>query len=199
VSFHSDTNEANFSGLLRDIAMDCEAVAQELHTRLYNINAYLRLNVERGLENITIENWSELGGIESHTGAYIAVSSVSESIDTSLRHLREKVGAVTLGQVSKYTIVYSKSHCCVGTDCVHRSITSHQSHSKDGTSRVPLLRSSNKSMDKNGLSPRLVGCFSPEDLSYHWNGRLWEDTNGILLSTGEPISVSTLCISSNFI
>ena len=109
LSLDSEINEAIFSRLLKDIATDCEAVAQELHTRLYNINAYLRLNVEKGMENVTMEDWSELGAIESHTGAYITVASVSASIDTSLRHLRERIGTVTLGQVSKCIIVYSNS------------------------------------------------------------------------------------------
>jgi hypothetical protein len=104
----SETNEADLSRLLKDIATDCEAVAQELHTRLYRIKAYLRLNVERGMEDIAMEDWSELGAIESHTGAYIAVASISESIDISLRHLRERIGTVTLGQVSECIIVYMK-------------------------------------------------------------------------------------------
>jgi hypothetical protein len=108
LSMNSEANEANLSQLLKDIATDCEAVARDLHTRFYNINGYLRLNVERGMENVTMEDWNELGAIESHTGAYIAVTSVSASIDISLRHLRERIGTVTLGQVSKYTIVHSK-------------------------------------------------------------------------------------------
>jgi hypothetical protein len=109
LSTNSGADEANFSRLLKDIATDCEAVAQELHTRLYNITAYRRLNVERGMENIALDNWNGLGDIESHTGAYITVASVSASIDTSLRHLRERVGTVTLGQISKCIIVYSNS------------------------------------------------------------------------------------------
>jgi hypothetical protein len=105
---NSEATEADLSRLLKDIATDCEAVAQELHTRLYNIHAYLRLNVERGMEHVTVEDWNQLGAIESHTSAYITVTSVSASIDTSLRHLRERIGTVTLGQVSEYTTVHSK-------------------------------------------------------------------------------------------
>jgi hypothetical protein len=109
LSLDSETNRVNFGHPLKVIATDCEAVAQDLHTRLYNVGAYLRLNVERGMESITMEDWNELGAIESHTGAYIAVASVSKSLDTSLRHLRERIGTVTLGQVSKYFIIYMKS------------------------------------------------------------------------------------------
>jgi hypothetical protein len=107
LSLESEMSEANFSRLLKDIAADCEAVAQELDTRLYNINTYVRLNVESGIGNITTEDWKELGAIESHTGAYITVASVSQAIDTSLRHLKEGIGSITLGTVSKYIIAYS--------------------------------------------------------------------------------------------
>ena len=96
------SKEAGFLRLVKELAADCETVAQELHTRLYNVQAYLRLNVDRGMENISMEDWSVLGDIESHAGAYIAVASVSESLDSSLRNLRGKVGVVTLGQLSPY-------------------------------------------------------------------------------------------------
>ena len=36
-----------------------EGVAQELHTRLYNIQAYLRLNVERGIGDVAMEEDSD--------------------------------------------------------------------------------------------------------------------------------------------
>jgi hypothetical protein len=105
LAMDSEANEATLNRLLNDMATDCEAVAQELHTRLYRVKAYLRLNVERGMEDITMEDWGGLGAIESHTGAYIAVASVSDSLDSSLRQLSERFGTVTLGQVSKYIIV----------------------------------------------------------------------------------------------
>jgi hypothetical protein len=60
------------------------------------------------MEDITMDDWSELGAIESHTGAYIAVASVSESFDISLQQLRERIGTFTLGQVSKCIIIYRK-------------------------------------------------------------------------------------------
>jgi len=101
LSLETSTKEAGFLRLVKELGADCETVAQELHTRLYNVQAYLRLNVERGMENSCMEDWSVLGDIESHTGRYIAVASVSESLDRSLRNLRGRVGTVTLGQLSK--------------------------------------------------------------------------------------------------
>jgi hypothetical protein len=104
LSLESSTKEVGFNRLVNGLAADCETVAQELHARLYNVQAYLRLNVDRGMENVVMEDWSELGDIASHTGAYIAVTSVSESLDTSLRNLRGRIGTVTLGQLSVYSL-----------------------------------------------------------------------------------------------
>lgn len=97
LSLETSTKAAAF---VKELAANCETVAQELHTRLYNVQAYLRLNVDRGMENVVMEDWSSLGDIESHTEAYIAVASVSEFVDSSLRNLRGRVGTVTLGQLS---------------------------------------------------------------------------------------------------
>jgi hypothetical protein len=110
LSLESSTGEAGFLRLVKELAADCETVAQELHTRLYNVQAYLRLNVDRGMENVGMEDWGVLGGIESHTGAYITVMSVSESVDTSLRNLRGRVGTVTLGQLSKWISIRSSGN-----------------------------------------------------------------------------------------
>jgi hypothetical protein len=90
--------------LMNGLATDCEMVAQELHARLYNVSAYFRLNVDRGMESLVMEEWSELGDIESHTEAYVAVASVSESLDLSLRNLRGRIGTVALGQLSMYSL-----------------------------------------------------------------------------------------------
>ncbi|KIM30321.1 hypothetical protein M408DRAFT_324460 [Serendipita vermifera MAFF 305830] len=46
--------EANANRLLKEIAADCEMVANELSTRLFNIDAYLRLNVNRGMETLEV-------------------------------------------------------------------------------------------------------------------------------------------------
>ena len=87
--------------LLKETAADCEMVAHELSTRLFNSDVYFRLNVERGMEDIGMEDWNGLGAIESHTSAYIATIAVSKVIDKSLRRLRERVATATLSQISE--------------------------------------------------------------------------------------------------
>jgi hypothetical protein len=86
--------------LLREMATDCEMVAQELSTRLYTIDAYLRLNVDKGMELVAMTDWNELGSIESHTAVYIATATVTGALETSVRHLQERTGALTLEQIS---------------------------------------------------------------------------------------------------
>jgi hypothetical protein len=94
--------------LLKEIATDCEMVAQELSTRLYTIDAYLRLNVDRRMEFVRMTDWNDLSSIESHTAAYIGTAIVTGALDTSVRHLQERIGALTLGQISTCPASYSR-------------------------------------------------------------------------------------------
>ena len=96
------SDEGGVQKLLKEIAVDCETVAYELSARLFNIDAYLRLNVDRGMEEITMADWNELGAIESHTAAYLVTGTVSGSLDNSLQHLQRRTATVTLGQISEY-------------------------------------------------------------------------------------------------
>ncbi|KIM22765.1 hypothetical protein M408DRAFT_279360 [Serendipita vermifera MAFF 305830] len=105
-SDRQDTDNA-----LKEMTADCERVANELATRLLNIDAYVRLNVNRGMETVRMEEWDDLGAIETHTASYLTITFVSGSIDTSLRCLKERAGAVTLGQInhSSYIKVTAKT------------------------------------------------------------------------------------------
>ena len=111
VSIESSMEDEGVYRLVKEIATDCEMVAQELSTRLYTIDAYLRLNVDRGMELVSMTDWNELGLIETHTAAYIATATVTRALDTSVRHLKERTGALTLAQISTY--LTSDRNLCV--------------------------------------------------------------------------------------
>ncbi|KIM22352.1 hypothetical protein M408DRAFT_79164, partial [Serendipita vermifera MAFF 305830] len=99
--------------ILRDITTDCETVANDLASRLSSIDAYLRLNVIRGMESFSMKEWDQLGNIETHTDNYLAMGNVSDSLDSSLRRLQARVGSVTLSQLSRDTFIcarYRYSH-----------------------------------------------------------------------------------------
>jgi hypothetical protein len=82
-------------------------VAKELSTRLYDMDAYLRLNVDRGMENLLMNEWDDLGPIETHTSAYVERTEISEIIDASLRRIQAAAGTVTLGEISAYSYTHS--------------------------------------------------------------------------------------------
>jgi hypothetical protein len=96
----SDTEGVNRS--VQEMALDCEAVAKELSTRLCDMEEYLRLNVDRGMENLAMNDWDDLGPIETHTSAYVERAEISETIEASLRRLQGITGSVTLGEISAY-------------------------------------------------------------------------------------------------
>jgi hypothetical protein len=96
-------NSEGVDRTVEEMAVDCEAVAKELSTRLCDMDAYLRLNVERGMENVPMNKWAELGPIETHTDAYVETADTSETIEVSLRRLQGNTGTVTLGEISAYS------------------------------------------------------------------------------------------------
>jgi hypothetical protein len=110
LSSNESVATGGISLLLQDLAWDCEMVAQELSARLFNIDAYLRLNVDRGMESIRMDEWNELGNIEIHTNAYMQTNATSEALEASLRRMKERIGTVTLGQISAYACTETMIH-----------------------------------------------------------------------------------------
>ena len=102
VSFDGPTPESN--ELLKGIVVDCERVARELAAQLFNVDAYLRLNVDRGMENTKMSDWEGLGIIEGQTESYLAVAAVTKAINSSLQRLQDRVGSITLGQLSAFAL-----------------------------------------------------------------------------------------------
>ena len=95
---NSDTDDVSRS--VQDMLVDCEAVARELSTRLCDMDEYLRLNVERGMDHLRMNEWHDLGPIETHTSAYVGTAEISEAIEDSLWRLQGVTGSVTLGEIS---------------------------------------------------------------------------------------------------
>jgi hypothetical protein len=81
--------------LLNAIVIDCERMARELATRLFNVDVYLRLNVDQGMENTKMSDWEGLGIIEGHTQTYLTVPAVTKAIDSSLSPSRSYLLTLT--------------------------------------------------------------------------------------------------------
>jgi hypothetical protein len=68
--------------VLADMATDTETEASTMKARFQNCaGLYLRLNVERGLEEISLDEWDKLGDVKQHTMAYLSDDSISQGID----------------------------------------------------------------------------------------------------------------------
>jgi hypothetical protein len=106
-SVQRDSDTEGVDRTVQEMAVDCEAVAKELSTRLCDMEEYLRLNVDRGMGNLTMNDWDDLGPIETHTSAYVETAEISETIEASLRRLQGITGSVTLGEISAYFCIRS--------------------------------------------------------------------------------------------
>jgi hypothetical protein len=69
--------------------------------RLYDIDAYLRLSVDKGIGNIEMDQRGMAGDIEMHTACYIETQTIAHALEASLRRLTQRSGTVTLGHLSK--------------------------------------------------------------------------------------------------
>jgi hypothetical protein len=100
LSLEAMTNETGAARLVKEIPDECETVAKELAARLYCVDAYLRLSVEKGIGSIEMDQWSMLGDIEMHTACYIEKESLVKALEASLKRLQQRIGTVTLGHLS---------------------------------------------------------------------------------------------------
>jgi hypothetical protein len=86
--------------LLTRITRDSDTVARELSNQLCSAGAYLRLNVDKGMEDIKPSDWHRLGSIKSHTDVYLQMSVITTHIEEASQWLLKRVGSVTLGELS---------------------------------------------------------------------------------------------------
>lgn len=74
--------------VLADVATDTETEASAMKARYQNCpGLYHRLNVERGLEEISLEEWEKLGDVKQHTMAYLENEAVDQGIDVIVNAL----------------------------------------------------------------------------------------------------------------
>lgn len=88
---------------LAKLATDCEGVATTFQEKYRNCpGLYHRLNVDRGLEKISLEEWDRLGEVRSHTENYLNNPSVSREVDDVVEALvRRPRNTFKLGQIGR--------------------------------------------------------------------------------------------------
>jgi hypothetical protein len=72
----------NIIWVLAKLATDSESVAEDMERRYKNApNIYFRLNVDQGMQGITLEAWKKLHEVTAHTKAYLQKVGVSQKVD----------------------------------------------------------------------------------------------------------------------
>jgi hypothetical protein len=110
LSLEAMSDGAGASRVLKEIPTDCQMVATELATRLYDVDAYLRLSVDKGIGNIDMDQWGMVGEIEMHTACYVESRTISHALEISLKRLKQRSGTVTLGRLSKWFTMRLQHH-----------------------------------------------------------------------------------------
>jgi predicted acylesterase/phospholipase RssA len=68
--------------VLKRLATDSEKTAEDFEKRFKNVpGVYFRLNVEQGMQGITLEEWKKLDEVTTHTIQYMQKVKVSEEVD----------------------------------------------------------------------------------------------------------------------
>lgn len=68
--------------VLASIATDSEAEALAMKVRYQNCpDLYYRLNVDRGLEEVALEEWKKLGDVKTHTVTYLRQDNINADVD----------------------------------------------------------------------------------------------------------------------
>ncbi|PVF94148.1 TPR-like protein [Serendipita vermifera] len=80
-------------------------VERDIAYQLYDVGAYMRLNVDHGLENLVFHDWSQLGKVTSHTKQYLHGTPVAKLIDAAIVALIQCDGVMPLGQLTRTTRV----------------------------------------------------------------------------------------------
>ena len=95
--------------VLASMATDSEAEALAMKARYQNCHGlYHRLNVERGLEEVSLEEWEKLGDVKTHTMAYLGEDQISQGIDVIVNALVGKSSQTfPLGQLGITTFSIS--------------------------------------------------------------------------------------------
>lgn len=87
--------------VMKKMATDSEAEASRMKDRLRNCHGlYHRMNVEQGLELVSLQEWEKLGEVKTHTEAYLQDKTIKQEIGVIVDALVGKSSdAFPLGQL----------------------------------------------------------------------------------------------------
>jgi hypothetical protein len=91
--------------VLKSLATDSQLTAEDAQKRCRSLpNFYFRLNVEHGMQGITLEEWEKLGEVATHTKRYLADPDVSAKVDNAVNVLLGRSDAAPGVQVPELSM-----------------------------------------------------------------------------------------------
>lgn len=86
---------------LESLATDCEETEADMSKKFMNSpNLYFRFNVDRGLEEVGLEEWKELGNITSKTNQYLLDHRLGPVISDAVLQLHKPTSKLTATYLS---------------------------------------------------------------------------------------------------
>ena len=76
---------------LKDIAEECERQSNAMETQLHQEDVpdfHFRLNVDEGLQNVSLAEWDALNGVSAHTLRYLEKPDVEQKADWLVQILK---------------------------------------------------------------------------------------------------------------
>ncbi|PVF91977.1 FabD/lysophospholipase-like protein, partial [Serendipita vermifera] len=99
----SSSLSQNVEVLVQYMATDCERVAGEMANQMIQVDAYIRLNVNRGLEQLRFDDWSCVSSIRGCINAYLQAPAVTRAVDAASEKITKRIGSITVGQLTRST------------------------------------------------------------------------------------------------
>lgn len=99
----------NLAHTLGSIATDCETTAEDMHKRCRNSpGIYYRLNVNRGLDAIQLDEWKRLPDVTEHTKNYLKLEGVKRQVENITDALcgRSHYESCSAGLLGRWLTVY---------------------------------------------------------------------------------------------
>lgn len=87
-------------GVLQNMIMNNEKVAQEMYQQLGHLGLYYRFSVEQGLQELNGSRLKDLTWLETQTDIYIQQDDVSQNLDEYIESLCEQRGLIMVGEMS---------------------------------------------------------------------------------------------------
>jgi len=98
---------ADLVNILAKISADCESTAEQLLKCFALLSGvYYRLNVEQGLQSITLVDWKKLSEIRTHTLQYLQQTKATGSLDEIASILYDCPKNIAVGDLNRPSILF---------------------------------------------------------------------------------------------